>query len=66
MLSVDVLRADEFIERHLVLYTGKAYSEEGVHCPSVLSTSRNFYDMGHGHRAPRGQGERNVSCLHQT
>ena len=35
-------------------------SGEGVCRPSVLSTSRSFYDLGHGHRAPRDQGERDV------
>ena len=33
---------------------------------SILSSSRSFYDTGHGHRSPRGQGERNVWWPHQS
>ena len=35
-------------------------SGEGVYHPSFLSTSRSFYDIGHGHRAPRSGRE---GCL---
>ena len=32
-------------------------SGEGVCRPSVLSNSRSFYDVGHGHRAQRSGRE---------
>ena len=54
-----------WLEGIWVLSQERNMTGEGVCRPSALYLQK-FYDVGRGHRAPRGQGERNVWWLHQS